>query len=109
MMGFFNGTGHPRLTLLITAVTTVANALLNQLFIFRLGWGIAGSAWATNAAQILGLALALAIFLRADYRRRYSRTSPGACTPAGCSSSCGSACRWGCRRRPTCSATRSSR
>jgi multidrug resistance protein, MATE family len=71
MMGFFNGTGHPRLTLLITAVTTVTNALLNQLFIFRLGWGIAGSAWATNAAQILGLALALAIFLRADYRRRY--------------------------------------
>ncbi|HUO20223.1 MAG TPA: MATE family efflux transporter [Steroidobacteraceae bacterium] len=71
MLGFFNGTGHPRLTLLITAVTTVANALLNQLFIFRLGLGIAGSAWATNVAQVLGLALALAIFLRADYRRRY--------------------------------------
>ncbi len=71
MLGFFNGTGHPRLTLLITAVTTVANALLNQLFIFRLGWGIAGSAWASNVAQVLGLALALAIFLRPDYRRRY--------------------------------------
>jgi multidrug resistance protein, MATE family len=71
MLGFFNGTGHPRLTLLITAVTTVANALLNQLFIFQLGWGIAGSAWASNVAQVLGLALALAIFLRADYRRRF--------------------------------------
>jgi multidrug resistance protein, MATE family len=72
MIGFFNGTGHPRLTLLITLVTTVANALLNQLFIFRLGFGIAGSAWATNVAQLLGLALAIAIFLRADYRRRYA-------------------------------------
>jgi MATE family, multidrug efflux pump len=72
MLGFFNGTGHPRLTLLITAVTTVANALLNQLFIFQLGWGIAGSAWASNVAQVLGLALALAIFLRPDYRRRYA-------------------------------------
>jgi MATE family multidrug resistance protein len=71
MMGFFNGTGRPRLTLLITAVTTVANALLNQLFIFRLGWGIAGSAWATNIAQLLGLALAIAIFLDTEYRRRY--------------------------------------
>lgn len=71
MMGFFNGTGRPRVTLLITVVTTVTNALLNQLFIFRLGWGIAGSAWATNAAQLLGLALAIAIFLDADYRRRY--------------------------------------
>ena len=72
MIGFFNGTGHPRLTLLITLVTTGANALLNQLFIFGLGWGIVGSAWATNAAQVLGLGLALAIFLREDYRRRYA-------------------------------------
>jgi MATE family, multidrug efflux pump len=71
MIGFFNGTGRPRLTLLITVVTTVVNALLNQLFIFRLGWGIAGSAWATNTAQLLGLALAIGIFLDADYRRRY--------------------------------------
>jgi MATE family multidrug resistance protein len=71
MFGFFNGTGRPRLTLLITVVTTVANALLNQLFIFRLGWGIAGSAWATNTAQLLGLGLALAIFLRPYYRRVY--------------------------------------
>jgi multidrug resistance protein, MATE family len=72
MIGFFNGTGHPRLTLLITLVTTLTNALLNQLFIFNLGFGIAGSAWATNVAQVLGLALAIAIFLRADYRRRYA-------------------------------------
>ena len=71
MIGFFNGTGRPRVTLLITVVTTVTNALLNQLFIFRLGWGIAGSAWATNVAQLLGLALAIAIFLDANYRQRY--------------------------------------
>src|SRR5437764_5234216 len=71
MFGFFNGIGRPRVTLLITVVTTVANALLNQLFIFRLGWGIAGSAWATNVAQLAGLLFALAIFLRSHYRRRY--------------------------------------
>jgi MATE family multidrug resistance protein len=69
--GFYNGIGRPRVTLLITIVTTVANVPLNQLFIFHLGWGIAGSAWATNAAQVLGLALAMAIFLRPEYRERY--------------------------------------
>jgi multidrug resistance protein, MATE family len=71
MLGFFNGIGRPRMTLIITVLTTVANALLNQLFIFHLGWGIAGSAWATNAAQLLGLLFAIAIFLGPHYRRLY--------------------------------------
>jgi MATE family multidrug resistance protein len=69
--GFFNGVGRPRVTLAITIVITVTNALLNQVFIFGLGWGIAGSAWATNVAQLVGLLLAVALFLRPDYRRRY--------------------------------------
>ena len=71
MLGFFNGIGRPGITLIITVLTTVANALLNQLFIFRLGWGIAGSAWATNAAQLLGLLFAVLIFLGPHYRTRY--------------------------------------
>jgi len=71
MLGFFNGTGRPRLTLLITAVTTIANALLNQLFIFHFGFGLAGCAWATNTAQLIGVGLALAIFLDAHYRHYY--------------------------------------
>jgi multidrug resistance protein, MATE family len=70
-LGFFNGIGRPRLTLWITLVTTLANALLNQLFIFGLGWGIAGSAWATNCAQVIGLLFALMIFLQPEYRRLY--------------------------------------
>jgi len=71
MLGFFNGIGRPRTTLLITLVTTVTNALLNQLFIFNLGWGIAGSAWATNVAQLIGLALGLVLLLSGAYRQRY--------------------------------------
>jgi MATE family multidrug resistance protein len=71
MLGFFNGIGRPRVTLWITLVTTLANALLNQIFIFGLGWGIAGSAWATNVAQLIGLLFALAIFLQPYYRRVY--------------------------------------
>ncbi|HEY7963450.1 MAG TPA: MATE family efflux transporter [Steroidobacteraceae bacterium] len=71
MLGFFNGIGRPRITLLITLITTVTNALLNQVYIFRLGWGIAGSAWATNTAQLLGLVAAVLIFLGPHYRRLY--------------------------------------
>jgi MATE family multidrug resistance protein len=71
MLGFYNGIGRPRTTLLISIVTTATNAVLNQEFIFRLGWGIAGSAWATNVAQLIGLGFALALFLRPGYRRRF--------------------------------------
>jgi MATE family multidrug resistance protein len=71
MLGFFNGIGRSRTTLGITVVTTVTNALLNQAFIFSFGWGIAGSAWATNVAQLTGLVFAVALFLRSPYRQRY--------------------------------------
>ena len=71
MLGFFNGIGRPRITLLITIVTTLANVLFNELFIFHLGWGVAGSGWATTVAQILGLALSVGIFLRTPYRKKY--------------------------------------
>src|ERR1700683_1348747 len=71
MLGFYNGIGRPRTTVVITVVTTVTNALLNQAFIFGFGWGMAGSAWATNVAQLAGLLLAATLFLRSPYRRRY--------------------------------------
>jgi MATE family multidrug resistance protein len=47
------------------------NALLNQLFMFNLGMGVPGSAWATNAAQLLGVAAALVWFLGPTTRRRF--------------------------------------
>lgn len=71
MLGFFNGIALPRVTLIISAVTAAANILFNPLFIFHLHWGIAGSGWASNAAQACGLALGLALFLGPEHRRRY--------------------------------------
>jgi MATE family multidrug resistance protein len=71
VLGFFNGIGRPTITLRIAAGVAVINALLNQLFMFDLGMGVAGSAWATNAAQLLGLAAALIWFLGPATRRRY--------------------------------------
>jgi len=71
LLGFFNGISRPRVTVMTTALVGIVNAVLNQLLIFELGWGMAGAAWATNASMLLGLAFALAVFLRADLRRVY--------------------------------------
>jgi Na+-driven multidrug efflux pump len=66
LLGFFNGVSRPRVTVLITATTAVANVIFNDIFIFHLGLGVAGSGWATTVAQATGLVLGLTIFLRAD-------------------------------------------
>jgi MATE family multidrug resistance protein len=71
MLGFFNGIGRPRITLLNTIITTVANAVFNDLLIFRLHWGVAGSGYATTAAQALGLLVCVGLFLTAPYREKF--------------------------------------
>src|SRR5450432_4447630 len=71
LLGFFNGVGRPMITLWVSVGVAVANALLNQVFMFDLGFGIAGSGWATNTAQLIGIAAATAVFLGGPIRRRY--------------------------------------
>lgn len=71
LLGFFNGIGRPRVTVLITAVMALTNAVLNQLFIFEWGFGVAGSGWATTVAQSIGLLVAISVFLSQPYRRGY--------------------------------------
>lgn len=71
ILGFFNGVGRPMVTLRVTLLVAVANALLNQLFVIDLGLGVAGSAWATGAAQLVGVTLALMAFLDSGTRATY--------------------------------------
>ncbi len=71
VLGFFNGISRPRTTVLITLIVTCANVILNRIFIFDFGMGVAGSAWASTCAQAIGLASTLAVFLSARYRREY--------------------------------------
>jgi multidrug resistance protein, MATE family len=71
-LGFFNGIGRPAITLRVVTLVAVINAILNQVFMFNFGLGVAGSAWATDAAQLVGVGLAMLWFLgpatRAQYR-----------------------------------------
>ncbi len=72
LLGFFNGVGRPMITLWVSLCVAVANAFLNQLFMFNLGMGIAGSAWATDAAQLIGTLAATALFLTKSTRTQYA-------------------------------------
>jgi MATE family multidrug resistance protein len=69
MTAYFNGIGHTRLPLLVTLIVAVGNVFLNELFIFRLGWGISGAAWATTYAQAAGIAVAMFLVFRVDTQR----------------------------------------
>lgn len=62
-LSFYNGISLVRVTLLVNLVVSVTNAVFNEWFMFGLGWGMAGSAWGTNAAQGVGVMLAFGILL----------------------------------------------
>jgi MATE family multidrug resistance protein len=68
---FFNGIGRPKVSLLVAALVAVVNVALNELLIFRLGWGIAGAGWATTLAMAVGVALVWAAFLAPSVRATY--------------------------------------
>lgn len=71
VLGFFNGIGRPKVTLLVDLGVAVLNAILNQVFIFEFGWGIAGAAWATTCALACGMIVALLVFLSPRIHREF--------------------------------------
>jgi putative MATE family efflux protein len=63
--GFLRGVSDLRTPLVIVVVANVVNVLLNVLFIYGFGWGLAGSAWATVVAQAgMGAAFVWALLRR---------------------------------------------
>jgi multidrug resistance protein, MATE family len=70
--GFFNGIGRPVFTLCVMGVVAISNVVFNAWFMFGLGLGIAGVAWATNLATTIGLAVALGVFLSARFQSKFS-------------------------------------
>ncbi len=69
LAAYFNGIGRTRVPLLVTVLVAGANVVLNEILIFRLGFGIAGAAWATTLAQGIGVAVAIALVFRHDRAR----------------------------------------
>lgn len=56
--------GDPKTALTTQVISAIINAALNYLFVFDLGWGIQGSAWATVVAQAVAAYLVLAYFIK---------------------------------------------
>jgi putative MATE family efflux protein len=69
--GYLRGVSDLRSPLVIVVVANAVNVLLNLLFIYGFGWGLAGSAWATVVAQAgMGAAFVRALLAApADSRR----------------------------------------
>ena len=56
--------GSPTYAMVATVAGAVANIILDPIFIFALGWGIQGAAWATITGQILTLIISLVYLTR---------------------------------------------
>ncbi len=63
MNNFLRTAGKPTLALATMVFGTVMCICFNLLFVAALGWGVAGSAWATVAGQLCGMIPVLAYFL----------------------------------------------
>lgn len=62
--GYFIGSEDTRRPLMIAVGVNVVNLVLDVLFVGAWGWGSAGAAWASFAAEWTGLALALWLWWR---------------------------------------------
>lgn len=49
------GEGNMKEAMILFGLAVVFNVILNPIFIHVLGWGVAGSAWATNVAMFLSM------------------------------------------------------
>lgn len=73
--GYLRGLQNTRTPLVVVAVASVANLGIELAFIFGLGFGIAGSAWATVIAQA-GSAAAYVFWVSRDVRTRAVSVRP---------------------------------
>lgn len=68
------GLGDSKTPLYFLIIATVANILLDLLFVVRLGWGVEGAAWATVISQALSFLFGARYMARAD--TRYLNVNP---------------------------------
>ena len=62
LVGVMQGEGRNRYVAAVMVTTTVVNIGLDPLFIFTLGWGVAGAGWATTVSICCSGVLVLTLF-----------------------------------------------
>ena len=65
--GYLRGVADLRTPLVVLIAGNIANLVLEVLFVYGLGWGIAGSAWGTAIAQLgMGVAFVVVVLRRLE-------------------------------------------
>ena len=64
LLGILQGEGQMKYIMKVMMIGTALNIILDPIFIFSLGWGVAGAAAATSVAQFVGLVYAFSPFVR---------------------------------------------
>ncbi len=64
LLGILQGEGQMKYIMNVMIIGTVLNIILDPVFIFLLGWGVAGAAAATSVAQTIGLLYAFYPFVK---------------------------------------------
>lgn len=62
--GVIRADGSPKYSMFATASGAVVNIILDYVFIFPLGWGMAGAAWATVIGQAVSFIVTLIYFFK---------------------------------------------
>lgn len=65
--------GHPNKSMVAMLTAVIANCILDAVFIWGFGWGIAGAAWATVIAQVIAFVMQLRHFLKPSEEIRLMR------------------------------------
>ncbi|GHT78702.1 MATE family efflux transporter [Actinomycetota bacterium] len=62
LTNFIRSDGHPKTSMFSQLLGAIINIILDPIFIFGFGWGIAGAAWATIISQTLSFLFVWAYF-----------------------------------------------
>ncbi len=65
--------GYPTKSMMVMLTAVIVNCCLDAIFIFGLGWGIAGAAWATVIAQMVALVVELTHFANKKHELHFAR------------------------------------
>lgn len=63
MNHFIRAEGNPKIAMATMLLGAIANTILDPIFIFVLGWGVKGAAWATIISQAASAAWVLSYFI----------------------------------------------
>jgi putative MATE family efflux protein len=77
---FIRSDGHPRTSMVTQLIGAGINIVLDPIFIFGFGWGIAGAAWATILSQFISFVWVLVYFnsrfTKLRFRLKYMKPEP---------------------------------